>query len=255
MILDKIVEFKIKELAKRKKDVLLSSFIDKIILKETDFYNNLAKDGMSLIAEVKKASPSKGIIREDFDPVKIAKEYENSCVDAISVLTDYEFFKGKLEYLDLIAKEVKTPLLRKEFIIDEYQIYEAKYYGASAILLIGEILDYNTLMKFIELAYSLKLDVLLEVHSMEILKKALDTPARIIGVNNRNLKTFEVDLNNVINLREHIPSGRLTVAESGIKTREDVVKLEKNGIDAMLIGESIMKSNDIGESIKLLLGR
>lgn len=255
MILDRIVEFKLGEVEKRKKEVLLESFIDKIEKKETNFYNNLSKEGISLIAEVKKASPSKGIIRADFDPVKIAKEYENAGVAAMSVLTDTEFFKGKLEYLIDIEKEVKTPLLRKEFIIDEYQIYEAKYSGASAILLIGEILEYNKLMKFIELAYSLKLDVLLEVHTMEILKKALDTPARIIGVNNRDLKTFEVDINNVIRLKEHVSSNRLVVAESGIRNREDVIHLEKNGIDAMLIGESIMKSSNIGESIRKLLGR
>jgi len=255
MILDKIVETKKSEVSKKKQEIPLVNFIDKINLTKTCFKENLSKKGMSLIAEIKKASPSKGIICENFDYMKIAKQYSESNVSAISVLTDETYFKGNIKYLNQISKKIIKPLLRKDFIIDEYQIYEAKYYGASAILLIGEILTYAKLLKFINLAKKLKLDVLLEVHSKEILKKVLDTPAEIIGVNNRNLQNFEVDLNNVITLRNDIPKDKIVVAESGIKTRSDVEMLEKNGIDAILVGETIMKSEDIPFTIKKLLGR
>ena len=254
MILDKIIEYKRFEVEERKRDLPLSSFINEIELKETKFHEKLSKKGISLIAEVKKASPSKGIIRESFDPIEIAETYEKSNVDAISVLTDKKFFQGDLSYLEKIAKTIKTPLIRKEFIIDEYQIYEAKRYGASAILLIGEVLDYKTLNSFIEKAFELKLDVLLEVHSEEILKKALDTQTKIIGINNRNLQTFEVSLRNSIDLREKIDGSRLVVAESGIRTREDVILLEKNGIDAMLVGETFMREDDINKKIRELMG-
>ena len=255
MILDKIVAVKKEEIKIAKELRPLKTFVDKIELAEPSFYKALSKSGISLIAEIKKASPSKGIIRADFDPVKIAFEYENANVDAISVLTDKEFFQGDLEYLHMVSKNVKTPLLRKEFIIDEYQIYEAKLKGAHAILLIGEILTYKELSRFIELAKGLKLDVLVEVHSHEILKKVLDTEANIVGVNNRNLQTFEVNINNAIELKNKIDKNRLVVAESGIRDRLDVEILEKAGIDAMLIGETIMRSNDMKGKIDELLGR
>ncbi|BDU50491.1 indole-3-glycerol phosphate synthase TrpC [Haliovirga abyssi] len=255
MILDEIINHKKIEIKKLKSENSLDNFINKIKLFESKFKENLSKKGISIISEVKKASPSKGIIREDFNYLKIAKEYEENGASAISVLTDKKFFQGDSKYLYDISKEVELPTLRKDFIIDEYQIYEAKYLGAHAILLIGEVLDYKTLIKFIELANRLKLGVLLEVHSEEVLKKALDTPAKIIGVNNRNLQTFNVDIYNVIKLREKIPMDRLVVAESGIKSREDIKLLEKNYIDAALIGETLMKSKNIGKKLLELLGR
>ena len=255
MILNKIVETKKVEVLKKKQEIPLRSFIDKIDLTETYFKRNLSKKGISLIAEIKKASPSKGIICENFDYMDIARQYADANVSAISVLTDEKFFQGNIKYLNKISKNITKPLLRKDFIIDEYQIYEAKYYGASAILLIGEILSYKKLMKFIALARELKLEVLVEVHSKEILKKVLDTSVEIIGVNNRNLQTFKVDFRNVLILKDDIPKDKIVVAESGIKTRNDVEMLEKNGVDAILVGETIMKSNDIPYTIKKLLGR
>ena len=253
MFLEKIVEYKKWEIENRKKK---SSILDFNLMNpiEVSFYKQLSKKGISIIAEVKKASPSKGIIREDFHPIEIAKEYEESSVAAISVLTEKRFFLGDENYLEDISKLVKIPTLRKDFIIDEFQIYEAKHLGAAAILLISEILEYKELLKFIELAHKLGMDVLCECHSLDPLKKILDTPAKIIGINNRDLKTFNVDLNNSLDLREHIMKSHIVVSESGIKTREDIVKLERSMIDAVLIGETLMRSKSIKNEIKNLLG-
>ncbi len=255
MILDKIIEAKKIEVDILKKEKPLESFIDTIEIKPTFFYDKLAMEGISIIAEVKKASPSKGIIKEDFNPIEIAKEYEQNNAAAISVLTEKDFFKGSTEYLLNISKIVKTPLLRKDFIFDEYQIYEAKKNGASAVLLIGEILNYNQILDFYGICQKLKLDILIEVHSLEVLKKVLDTPCRIIGVNNRNLNTFEVDIKTTLRLKEYITGERLTVAESGINKRADVEMLERNGVNAILVGESLMRAESISLKIKELLGR
>jgi len=204
------------------------------------FERALRKEGISFICEVKKASPSKGIIAENFPWLQIAKEYEEAGASAISVLTEPEFFKGENEYLQGIAKEVKIPVLRKDFVIDEFQIYEAKFLGASAVLLICAILDNDKLKHCIELANSIGLSALVEAHSETEVENALNAGAKIIGINNRNLKTFKVDLQTTKNLCKLIPDGIIKVSESGIKTREDMRFLEDCRVDAVLIGESFM---------------
>lgn len=211
-------------------------------------------DTVLLIAEVKKASPSRGIIREDFDPVKIAGVYEENLASAISVLTDKAFFQGDLEYLTLIREAVKIPLLRKDFIIDEFQIYEARAYGADALLLIAAILDRAQLAEYQHLASELGLDALIEIHTEKEIEKALDSDSKIIGINNRDLDTFNVDMNTTRRLVRLIPNGRIVVSESGISTRNDVLALKDLGVRAVLIGETLMKSDDIGKKIRELLG-
>ncbi|MBI5756295.1 MAG: indole-3-glycerol phosphate synthase TrpC [Nitrospirae bacterium] len=212
-------------------------------------------DTVSLIAEVKKASPSKGVIREDFDPVKIARIYEESLASAISVLTDKAFFQGDLEYLTLIREAVKVPLLRKDFIIDEFQIYEARAFGADAILLIVSILDKTQLDEYKHLAYELGLDSLIEVHTEKEVEKAIYSDADIIGINNRDLSTFETNIDTTARLIKLIPDDKIVVSESGISTRDDILALKDQGVDAVLIGETLMKSDDIGKKIKELLGK
>jgi len=206
------------------------------------FEKALAKSGLSFICEVKKASPSKGVIAEDFPYLDIAREYETAGASAISVLTEPDFFMGNDLYLTEISKVVKLPLLRKDFVIDPYQIYEAKTIGASAVLLICALLDAKTLKEYIDIANELGLSALVETHDENEVKFALEAGARIIGVNNRDLKTFDVALETSARLRKLVPSDVLFVAESGIKTREDILKLGK--VDAVLIGETLMRSKD-----------
>lgn len=208
------------------------------------FEKALASEGLSIIAEVKKASPSKGLIAEDFDYLAIAKEYESAGVSAISVLTEPYFFKGSNDYLKEIACEVNVPILRKDFTIDSYMIYEAKVIGASAVLLIVSILSDDELKSYLEIADSLGLSAIVETHDEEEIKRALDAGARIIGVNNRNLKNFTVNINNSVELCRLVPSDVLFISESGIKTKEDTLKLIGNDVDAVLIGETLMKSDD-----------
>jgi len=209
------------------------------------FQKALEGPGIHFICEVKKASPSKGVIAENFPYTDIAREYERIGADAISVLTEPDYFKGNINYIkDILEAGVTTPLLRKDFTIDEYMIYQAKVYGASAILLICAILDDNDLRAFHELATSLGLSVIVEAHDEEEVLRALNIGAQIIGVNNRNLKDFTVDLGNSIRLRSLVPSDKIFVAESGIKTEEDMVKLKEAGVNAVLIGETMMRSND-----------
>lgn len=208
------------------------------------FEKALASEGLSIIAEVKKASPSKGLIAEEFDYLAIAKEYESAGVSAISVLTEPYFFKGSNDYLKEIACEVDVPILRKDFTIDPYMIYEAKVIGASAVLLIVSILSDDELKSYLEIVDSLGLSAIVETHDEEEIKRALDAGARIIGVNNRNLKNFTVNINNSIELCRLVPSDVLFISESGIKTKEDTLKLIENDVDAVLIGETLMKSDD-----------
>lgn len=217
------------------------------------FESALKKPGISFICEVKKASPSKGIIVEDFPYLQIAKEYEEAGASAISVLTEPEFFKGSSKYLQEISGEVKIPTLRKDFIIDEFQIYEAKFLGASAVLLICAILENETLKKYIELAHSLGLSALVETHDEREVENAISAGARIIGINNRNLKTFEVDLQTTKNLCKLIPNSIIKVSESGIKTKEDMRFLKECGVDAVLIGESFMLAKDKKELFNSLI--
>lgn len=212
------------------------------------FEKALKRSDMSFICEVKKASPSKGLICEDFDPVKIAKEYEAGGASAISVLTEPDFFKGRDTYLKDVVANVNIPVLRKDFIIDEYMVYEAKLLGASAVLLIVSILDKEDLKNLIELAYRLNICPLVEIHTKEELEIAINAGSRVIGVNNRKLKDFTVDINNTIYLQKFIPENIrkdiIFVSESGIKTSEDIKLLKCNNIDAVLIGESLMRSEN-----------
>lgn len=227
------------------------------------FFNALQKPragDIGLIAEVKKASPSKGVICENFDPVRIAREYEASGASCLSVLTDEKFFQGSLDYLKRIRSAVSLPLLRKDFIIDERQILEAIEWGADAILLIVAILDDAQIRRYQDLATSAGLAVLVEVHDESELDRAVTAGSRLIGVNNRNLKTFEVDLGTTERLaRRLFDAGgndtRLLVAESGIHTRADVDRLKACGSGAILVGESLMKGSDIACKVAELLGR
>ncbi len=225
------------------------------ITAEFPFEKALAKDGISYICEVKKASPSKGVIAEDFPYLQIAKEYEQAGAAAISVLTEPQWFKGDNAYLEEISKSVKIPLLRKDFTVCEYQIYEAKTIGASAVLLICALLDTDTISKWIRLCDSLGLSALVEAHTKDEVKSALDAGARIVGVNNRNLKDFTVDINTCTNLRELVPKDILYVAESGIKTSEDIQNLRNAGVDDVLIGETLMRAPDKKAALKALNGR
>ena len=208
------------------------------------------KGGINLIAEVKKASPSAGLIREDFNAVKIAGIYIKNKAAAISVLTEEKYFLGKFAYLAQISENCPVPLLMKDFIVHEYQIYEGLFYGASAILLIVAMLTNQQLKKLMKVAHSLGLDCLVEVHDEIELKRAVSSGAEIIGVNNRNLQSLKVDLNNCLALIPKIPKGTIIVAESGLKTHEDIQQVEDAGAHAVLIGETFMRSPDIGTKIK-----
>lgn len=207
-----------------------------------------------LIAEIKKASPSQGIIRKDFDPRIIASVYDKKNVDAISILTEEDYFQGKLEYVEMVNRITAKPILRKDFIFDEYQIYESKAYRADAILLIASILDRNQAAEYLHLADGLGLSVLFEVHDFKELEMALMIDADIIGINNRDLKTLRVDLNTTLNLKIEIPSHKIIVSESGIKERDDILKLEDAGIDAILVGTVFMEADDMEIKIDELQG-
>lgn len=218
------------------------------------FEKSLKKEEISFICEVKKASPSKGIIDPVFRYLEIAKDYEKAGADAISVLTEPEYFKGSDIFLKEISELVGIPVLRKDFIIDEYQIYESKLIGADAVLLICTLLETDTLKKYIRICDDLGLSALVEAHTEEEVKSAVKAGARIIGVNNRDLKTFQVDINNCIALRKYVPEDIIYVAESGIQTPGDISVLENTGIDAVLIGEALMKSRDKKAMLSYLKG-
>ena len=219
------------------------------------FEKALRKDGLSFICECKRASPSKGLIAPEYPYLQIALDYEAAGADCISVLTEPKWFLGSGRHLQEIARTASIPCLRKDFTVDEYMIYEAKVIGASAVLLICSLLNEETLREWITLSHSLGLSALVEAHDEEEIQMAVRAGARIIGVNNRNLKTFEVDINNCIRQRKHIPSDILFVAESGIKSREDVAALEKGGVDGVLIGETLMRSPDKEMTLRQLKGR
>ena len=257
MILDEIIANKKYELSETKRRVPFSEIKAKAFGAEhvRGFGKALSQSGnIRLIAEVKKASPSKGVIRENFDPIAIARVYEESGAACISVLTEEKFFQGKLEYLDLIRKAVGLPLLRKDFIIDEYQIYEAQAAGADAILLIAACLEKEQIKDYLGIAGQLGLDVLVESHTYRELDRSLLAGATLVGINNRDLTTFVVSLRTTLDLLKDIPDDRTVVSESGIKTRDDVIALEKAGVDAILVGESLMREKDIGKKVKELLG-
>ncbi len=219
------------------------------------FEKALKNNDIAFICEVKKASPSKGIIAEDFPYVDIAKDYENAGASAISVLTEPYYFKGDNLYLKEISENVNIPLLRKDFTVDEYMIYEAKQIGASAVLLICSLLSKSQLKEYIDIADELGLSALVEAHDEDEIAMANDAKARIIGVNNRDLKTFTVDVNNSIKLRKFVPKDTIYVSESGIKTPEDIERLRQNDVNAVLIGETLMRSNNKKEELDILRGK
>ena len=219
--------------------------VSKLEIKEDFPFKEALKDPeIAIIAEVKKASPSKGLISRDFDYIEIAREYEEAGASAISVLTEPYFFKGSNDFLREISENVSIPILRKDFTIDEYMIYEAKLLGASAVLLIVSILDDDQLKKYLNLAHELGLSAIVETHDADEIKTALDAGAEIIGVNNRNLADFTVDIENSIRLRSLVGDDVVFISESGIKTKEDVTRLKENNVDAVLIGETLMRSED-----------
>ncbi|HBW36171.1 indole-3-glycerol phosphate synthase TrpC [Desulfosporosinus sp. BICA1-9] len=218
------------------------------------FEKALRAEGLSFICELKKASPSQGIIAQDFPYLQIAKDYEAAGAAAISVLTEPYWFHGHDQYLTEIHQQVGLPLLRKDFIVDGYQIYESKILGASAILLICALLNTETLKDYLDIAHGLGLSALVEAHTEEEVRSALAAGARVIGVNNRNLKTFEVDITTSIRLRALVPEDILFISESGIKSPEDVARLKANKTDAVLIGESLMRSENKKEQLAILRG-
>jgi indole-3-glycerol phosphate synthase len=259
-ILKQIVAHKREEVAAAKSAVSIDALKVRISEQEDaprGFERHLreavASGRTAIIAEVKKGSPSKGIIRADFDPLQIAGIYRDNGATCLSVLTEERFFLGHLRYLSLIREAVALPLLRKDFICDQYQIYEARASGADAILLIASLLDLGRLREFHAVARDIKLDVLLEVHDEAEMETALQTDCTLIGVNNRNLRTFATDLGTTGLLARMLPAERLLVAESGIRNRDDIVRLHADGADAFLIGESMMREEDIGAKLQELL--
>jgi indole-3-glycerol phosphate synthase len=220
---------------------------------EDAIMSRVSEKETAIIAEIKKASPSKGIIREDFEPIKISKEYEEGGATCLSILTDEPFFQGKLEYLDIVRSSCELPILRKDFMIDLYQIYETKAYGGDCILLIVAALDIIQLKDFSQLARELNLDILIEVHSEDELNEALSINSKLIGINNRDLTTFEVDKNLAIKLARQIPKDVIVVSESGISSREDILSSKEQGIHSFLIGESFMRKPNPGNALKDIL--
>ena len=247
-MLDEIVEKTKERLIESKKNKSLDELKEEVqkleITQDFPFKKALSGDEISIIAEVKRASPSKGLIAEDFDYLSIAKEYEEAGASAISVLTEPYFFKGSNDYLKEISQCVNIPILRKDFIVDEYMVWEAKAIGASAVLLIVSILSIVELKKFLDLAHDLGLSAIVETHDGDEIRTALNVGAEIIGVNNRDLTDFTVNIENSISLRRCVSGDVIFISESGIKTPEDIRRLKENNVDAVLIGETLMKSKD-----------
>src|SRR5436190_18179353 len=263
-VLDEILESKREEVARRKQTTPVERLKETIdtLGRPRNFFQAVTKEGkkkVNLIAEVKKASPSAGIIRADFDPVKIAQAYADGGADALSVLTDEKYFQGKLEYIHQIRDAVKLPVLRKDFIIDPYQVYEARAAGADAILLIAEALQVNELIDLQILATELNMTCLIEVHDMDNLIRVRDHvigfPHRsysLLGINNRDLRTFKTDLGTTLRMAELVEDRNVLVSESGINNYADVKKLSEAGVRAVLVGESLMRSDDIGAKVREL---
>jgi indole-3-glycerol phosphate synthase len=256
-ILDEIVESKRREVARDRRRMPLEELEAQAAEAPPVRDFRAALDGggaISLIAEVKKASPSVKVIREDFEPVSIARAYQDHGAACLSVLTDVPYFQGHLSYLARIRASVAIPLLRKDFLIDEYQVVEARVAGADAVLLIAEILDDATMARLLERARELGMAALVEFHDPENLPRVLAAGADLVGVNNRDLHTFTTDLERTLRVRDQIPDGVLLVSESGIHDREQVEKLQAAGVDAILVGESLMRAPDIGLAVEKLLG-
>ncbi|MEW6558364.1 MAG: indole-3-glycerol phosphate synthase TrpC [Elusimicrobiota bacterium] len=256
-ILDEIIKNKKIEIAHRKKQLPLDDILPKVdklpIIR--DFKSAISKPNrLNLIAEIKRASPSAGEIVFEIDVQKIAQQYEHAGADAISVLTEQKYFRGDVFHIDLVKQVSSLPTLRKDFIIDEYQLYESRYFNADAVLLIVLILNTEQINKFLKIAKKLYLSVIAEIHTAEELKRVLDTEADIIGINNRNLSDLTVDINITSKLKSQIPNNKIVISESGIKTHQDIEMLKDNGVNAVLIGEYLMKSADIKKTITELFG-
>lgn len=253
-ILEEILAHKREELAQVKEKVPLER-LERICeerARPLDFAGALTQPGMSLIAEVKRASPSRGPIAPRLEPVQLARLYAENGARAISVLTEGRYFQGHIEHLSKIRAEVALPLLRKDFLCDEYQVYEARAYGADAVLLIAAILPDEALRSLLSLTRRLGMEALLEVHNREELERALAVKPRIIGINNRNLADFSVDLDTTLRLRPYIPEDIIVVSESGIQSRADVERLAEAGVDAILVGEALVKAQDVAAKVREL---
>lgn len=257
MILDEIAvatRRRVAQLRKRKSLNDVRAAAEALPQLNRGFKERLARPGMNFITEVKKASPSKGLIAEEFDYLRIAREYDQAGAAAISCLTEPKFFLGRDEYLQEISQAVQIPVLRKDFTVSEYQIYEAKTIGADAVLLICTLLETAELKEFLAVAASVGLDTLVEAHDEAEVEAALAAGAQIIGVNNRDLKDFSVDLQNSLRLRPLVPQDKLFVSESGIKTAADITELKKCGVNGVLIGETLMRSKNITLELQQLAG-
>jgi indole-3-glycerol phosphate synthase len=258
-ILKKIIQRKREEIEACKKRIPQAALIDQLANSENPtrgfaqaIDDKIAQGKAGVIAEIKKASPSKGIIRADFRPAEIATSYEKGGAACLSVLTDIDFFQGSDEYLKQARAACTLPVIRKDFIIDPYQVYEARLIGADCILLIVSCLTDDAMMALNTLAHQLGMDVLIEVHDGEELERALQVNNRLIGINNRNLRTFDVSLNTTLELLNHIPKERIVVTESGIVTPEDVTLMRNHQVNAFLVGEAFMRANDPGERLAAL---
>ena len=253
-ILDTIVAHKKQEVAQLKSKGVTCP--DQLIDPPRGFMRALTESSeIAVIAEVKKASPSKGVICTDFDPETIAASYEEGGAEAISVLTDERFFQGTLDYIPLVRQTVKVPVIRKDFIIHELQIKQASNYGADAILLIAAILGQEQIKDYLQMSLELHMDVLVEVHDEKEMEKSLSAGSKLIGINNRDLRDFTVDLETTIRLRKEIPASIPVVSESGIKEYEDMKMLQDNGVTAALIGETLMRSGDRAAALRQLRGK
>jgi len=256
-ILDKIVDYKRGELEQARRLVSIKDIRDKACDTEPakNFLAGFTKNDLNIIAEVKKASPSAGVIRANFDPITIAHAYEDGGAKALSVLTDEHFFQGHLDYLKAIKKAVKLPALRKDFTLDQYQIYEARAAGADAILLIVAILEAAQIKDYTQLAFELGMTALVEVHDASELETAVKAKVKLIGVNNRDLRTFTTNIDTTIELLAKCPKDIPLISESGLKDHETLIKLQAAGASGFLIGESFMREDNISEALRRMLGQ
>jgi indole-3-glycerol phosphate synthase len=254
-MLDKIVAQKREEVKQRKQSLPLSRLKELIARREATLDLALALEDTHtrLIAEVKRASPSRGVLCPDFDPVELARKYAQGGAAAISVLTETNYFQGSLDHLVAIRQEIDLPLLRKDFIFDPYQVYESRAYGADALLLIVAILSREQLEELLSLSYDLGLNCLVEVHNEDEVERALGSQAQIIGINNRDLTTFTIDINTTHRLLPLIPRGKIVVSESGIRSRSDVAKLKGWGVNALLVGEALVTAGDVVTKVRELI--
>lgn len=254
-ILDKIIRWKVDEVARHRHKQPIETLRAQVAFAAParDFAGALAADGISLIAEVKRASPSAGLLRHDFDAAELAYAYAENGARAISVLTDQHFFQGNLGHLRVVKETVSLPVLRKDFIIDPYQVYQSRAAGADALLLIVAALGDNDLRSLYRLTYELGMHALVEVHNADELERARAIAPRIVGINNRNLRTFDVTLDTTAELAPRVPAGTLLVAESGIHNAADVRRLRDIGVDAMLVGTSLVRAKHVGAKVRELV--